>query len=183
MVNGNGNGLHSVPQSPTTREVLWDQSAPDSVRVVKVTTPKMLAEVWPWVRQRLERIKKKDKSAGNWTSEHVRFALLQGMAKPPGSLVELFLAVDEGTVIRGFIVTVVRIDQYLNIPWTLYIWLGSLNRGLMRRFLPWLEEMARERGLSEIKFESGRFGWMGTIGHLPESGFYCESYTFTKELR
>lgn len=183
MNNGNGNGYHLAPQFPTKRDNLWKDSAPDSVQPVKVTSVEMLNEVWPYVRPRLERIKKKDKAAGNWVPEHVRLAIVQGMAKPPTSMVELFVGLDPEGNIHGFIVTVVRVDYYLNLPWTLYIWCGWLNRKLIKQLTPWLEKLARERGLTGIEFESGRFGWMGSIRKLMNAGFYCKHYTYRKEVR
>jgi hypothetical protein len=134
-----------------------------------------------WVKERLEIIKKKDKTA-NWIPEHVRHLIILQFFN--NSRVELYLAIEnESNVIHGFIVTTILIDPYLSIPMTLHIWEGWLNQGLIEKGMAWLENLARERGLTGIEFESGRgLSWMGTL-RKSHSGFQLRKMTFRKEIR
>jgi hypothetical protein len=120
----------------------------------------MLAECWPWVKERLQRIKEKDRSAGHWLPEHVRHRVLQGLFGQ--SMVELYLAVDDDQVLYGFIVTDTLVDPFVNVPLTLWVWAGWGNRAMIR-LLPWLVDLAKKRGLTGIEFDSGRVGWARTI--------------------
>ena len=159
----------------------WQKTVPDSVRPVKVNSIEMLTDVWPYVRDRLEVIKKKDKSTQHWLPEHVRHAVMQGLFGQ--NMTELYVALDTDNSIYGFIVTEVLFDRFVNIPLTLWIWVGWLNREMIDRMTPWLEKIAKERGLTRIEWDSGRFGWLGTVSQLKTAGFRLVKQGFRKEIR
>ena len=105
----NGSNYQASAILPPANHLLWRDEAPDNIRVVRVNNVVELNACWPWVKERLEIIKKKDKSAGNWIPEHVRHLLILQFSN--NSRVELYLAVENETnVLHGFIVTNVLID-------------------------------------------------------------------------
>lgn len=173
----NGNGHLQVDQGTA---VCKEPS--DSTRVVKVENAKMLAQCWSYVEKGLENIKKKDEHAGNWIPKHVRMRIIQGFAKPPQSMVELWLAVDVNNVMHGFIVTDTLVDPFLNLPWTLYIWAGHLNRKQMKRFAPWLKQLALDRGLANIEFDSSRLGWMGALRRMEGLSFQIKTHRYSMRV-
>ena len=113
----------------------------------------MLREAWPWLESKLEEIRKKDKEVDFWMTEHVWQMLLAGLQGR--STYELWLAVNSDGVLEGFIVTYTRFNQYLNLPISMFVWLGWGKR-VMSELLPELEAAARERHLKKIEFSSGR---------------------------
>ena len=182
----NGNGVHSIPSAPIERQrqLRGKEGAPEMVEPVRVTTMAMLNQCWPYVCPRLEWIKRKDKSAGHWSPEHIRFYIQEGLLNPAIRYpVELYVALDKEGVIYGFLAGAVKIDPYIQIPLTYHIWALWLNRAMIERMMPWFDGMVRERGLTGATFESGRIGWMGAIRKLMESGFYCHQYVYRKEIR
>ena len=178
--NGNGNGaMHIEP----IRRTAWRDSIPDAMKVVQVKNVRMLMECWPYVSERIAIIKKKDKNCGNWQPQHVRHMVQEGFSNPAIRYpVELHLALDESGVIYGFIVGYVKIDPYINLPMTYHIWLGWLNRQGIERFAPWLKQRCWEQGLTGVEFESGRFGWMGTLKKLMAAGFVIKQTVYRMEI-
>lgn len=179
----NGNGAHHISTNALASPVRWKDTVPESLRPVRVENIAMLMECWPYVRPRLAWIKEKDKSCGNWTPEHVRFYIQEGLLNPTIRFpVELYLALDERAMIHGFLAGSVVVDPYINVPLKYHIWALWLNRAGINKLLPWFEDMVRQRGLTAIDFETGRLGWMGVTRKLMRSGFYCHLYTFRKEI-
>ena len=185
--NGNGavtSDASSMIEEPIrTKRTRWRNTVPASTRLIRVTTTRGLMECWAYVKERLEIIKKKDKSCGHWLPEHIRHMVQEGIVNSAIRYpAELYLALDGDTNIHGFVVGYTKIDPYINLPLTYHIWITWGNRDGVVRFIPWLEELCRERGLTGVEFESGRFGWMGALRKLPDSGFYVKQTIYRKEV-
>jgi len=161
----------------------WRAMLPESVKVVRVSSMPMLIECWPWVKERLETIKKKDKTCGHWLPEHIRHMVQEGITNRTVRYpVELYLALDESSIIHSFLVGYTKFDPYINVPLTYHIWVAWLNRKGIEQLTPWLDQMCKDRGLTSIEFESGRFGWMGALRKAAKSGFYVKQTVYRKEL-
>lgn len=161
---------------------LWtDQEPPESVQPEKVTKHEDLIRWWPWIRDRLEIIKKKDPThGGHWLPEHIRHAAMLGISGQ--STCEVFVAREEDAL-YAFIITEIIIDRYVHVPMDLHVWAGWLNKSMCHRFLPFIDNLARARGVTRITFQSGRFAWKGTIEALAEGGFSPDSVTYAREVR
>lgn len=160
---------------------VWSKEAPNDITPLKIADMKMLNEVWPYVRARLAAIKKKDKTSRHWIPEHVRNEIQKGLVGQ--STTELYVGVDDSKVLHGFIVTQVCLDPFINVPMTLWVWFAWLNNEMIDRFTPYLENLARERGLTQIEFDTGRFGWAGAIRKLKTSGFYMTRMQYRRDVK
>src|SRR5262245_48754546 len=154
---------------PRKPKVVWSSAAPNDIQPVKIMDLKGLNECWPYVRDRLAVIKAKDKTCRNWIPEHIRNEIQKAFIGQ--STTELFIGLDDSRVIHGFVITQVHIDPFVNVPLILWVWFAWLNQEMIERFMPFLENIARDRGLTEIDFDTGRWGWHGTIRRLKASGF------------
>ena len=179
MEHADGNGAVHTERGHTS----WRETLPVLTKVVHVTTSQGLTECWPYVKERLNIIKKKDKSSGHWLPEHIRHMVQEGFLNPAIRYpVELHLALDDNVAIHGFIVGYTKLDPYINLPLTYHIWVGWGSREGIARFIPWLEAMCKERGLTAVEFESGRFGWMTALSKMPKSGFYLKQTIYRKDI-
>jgi hypothetical protein len=151
-------------------------SAELSAKLVKADF-NMLREAWPWLEPKIEEIRKKDKESDFWTAEHVWQLLLAGLQGR--STHELWLAIDSSTALRGFIVTYTIFNQHINLPVSMFVWLGWGKRSLIRELYPTLKGVARERHLKRIEFSSGRKGWLRAAAR---QGFRIKSMTFCEDL-
>jgi hypothetical protein len=156
-----------------------ERDPPADVKPEKISAHNDLIRIWPWIRDRLVAIKKKDPNAGHWVPEHVRHLLMLGIAGQ--STCELFVA-RRGEKVYAFIVTEITIDRYIHVPTVLHVWAGWLNRSMIEKFLPFLDQLARERGVTRITFETGRFGWQGTIDALADRGFVQSTIIYSREV-
>lgn len=163
-------------------EVSWtDREPPPDVQPEKLATYDEIAKCWPWIRDRLEVIKKKDATgSGHWLPEHIRHQAMLGLGG--GSTCEIFVA-RQGGVLYGFGVTEVLIDRYVQVPMTLHIWAGWLNKTMINKFIPFFDNLARARGVRRITFETGRFGWHGTVKALADGGFAPSTIVYAREVR
>ena len=159
----------------------WSNEAPIDILPKRIANQPELNKVWPYVRERLDVIKKKDKTCRNWVPEHVRNEIVKTFIGQ--STAELFVGMDESEVLHGFIVTQIHVDPFINVPMVLWVWFAWLNNAMIDRFMPYLEDLARERGLTSIEFDTGRFGWPGAIRKLKTRGFYMSRMQFRRDVR
>ena len=151
------------------------QADTERYRLVQIATPEELLAVWPFVKKGIDRIKHRDKSAGSWTHSHVYNGIRFGLptAQPRTTTVELFVAFDAASrEPKGFMVTTPRLDPFANnVPIGVHVWLLYADFDLIMRFLPFLERLGKLNGGDQIRFESGRLGWLGKFGKLLTSAF------------
>jgi GNAT superfamily N-acetyltransferase len=145
-------------------------------KLIRVDAPTLYAH-WPWLERKLSRMKKKDQSGERWTPAHVREGVLKGITGQ--STVELYFSVEADGEISGFMVTYVKIDNFIGLPCALFVWFLYANDGLIQRFLPALEEMARRRYLRQVEFCSTRRGWLRLAG---KGGFEPGPITYRKAV-
>lgn len=159
--------------------VAWNKNAPAEAMPEKIVNPTDLIHYWPWIRDRLDVIKKKDPHAGHWVPEHIRHLAMLGLSG--ASTTEIFIAHRDKTP-YAFIVTEIVIDRYIHVPTVLHVWAGWLSRSMIVSYLPFLDGLARQRGVTRITFETGRIGWRGTIEALGE-GFVAARVVYQREVR
>jgi hypothetical protein len=147
------------------------------MRLVKCPNPAVLKQHWPWIKDRLEIIKKKNKDLLKWTPKHVRQMILSGL----GNLTthELWFAVEEDGILRGFIISYVQNDPFVNLGDSLHVWLGFGNMKIIEKLLPEFEAIARDKDLEGIEFSSPRKAWALKIAKL---GFHMKTITYRKDL-
>lgn len=154
------------------------------LRFVQVSTMDELQAFWPFVRDGIEHIKKRDRSMGHLTPTHVYNGIRFGLptAQPRTTAVELFLAL-EGKIPKAFMVTTPQQDPFRNnIPVGIYVWFLYADFKMLTQFLPELERLGKISGGEEIRFHSGRKGWLRNFGRMTRLGFDLWQYTFRKAL-
>jgi hypothetical protein len=143
--------------------------------MVQIKSLEELMLIWPFVKKGIDRIKHRDKSCGSWTHSHLFNGIRFGLptAQPKTTAVELFVAFDRETKEpKGFMVTTPRLDPFMNnVPCGIHVWLLYANHELIEEFLPALERLGKINGGDEIRFESGRLGWLGKFGKLLSESF------------
>lgn len=119
--------------------------------VVKVTTPEELIDVWPFVRSGLVKIKKRQHvESSGWVPENIRQSIVLGQS-------ELWLVKKDECVV-GFVVTQIMNDPFLNIPYTLFIWMAySVDGGVMETERL-LAEYGRSKGCRRMEALTQRRG-------------------------
>ena len=177
MNNGNGlNGLSNV------KPIRWRPEHDDQVQLIKVQAKEVLDHHWPWVRDRLAVIKKKDKSVDGWQPDHIRIQIVQGLMAPIPYPVELWFGVDSDSAIEGFIVTNTRFDNFVQLPAAWQVWLAWGNKKLLERLAAPFKEIARQRYYPAIEFITGRRGWIHPK-KAAEMGFSIKCITYRMELK
>lgn len=131
--------------------------------IERVTTPERLIEAWPHVRPGLVAIKKRQHTQGHWEPENVRQSIVLGQS-------ELWLVLREDCIV-GFTITQLTNDPFLNIPYSLFIWIAWSRDGGVDEAEWTIEEYARSRGcryLEALTQRKGlarrlaRYGWEET---------------------
>ena len=171
----NGNGLNAA----STKPLRWNPGNDEQATLVKVSQKEVLDHHWPWVRDRLAIIKKKDKSVDGWQPDHIRIAISEGLAGR--SPIELWFGLDADNVIVGFIVTNMRFDPYIQLPVAWVVWLAWANKELLHKLAPAFKEIARQRYYPAIEFITGRRGWIHPK-KAAEMGFEIKCITYRMEL-
>ena len=164
------------------------------LQLIQVKTLDELLGVWSFVKKGIDHIKHRDKSCGSWTHSQIFNAVKFGLptAKQKTTSVELFVAYD--TEPRAFMVTTPHLDPFMNnAPCGIHVWLLYANAEMVEQFLPALERLGKIQGGDQIRFESGRFSWLGRIGNLVERhfetgwmgklGFRVHQIVYTKDIQ
>jgi len=159
--------------------------ATEGYRMVQVTNMDGLLNCWPFVKKGIDRIKARDKSCGSWDHHNIFNAIRFGLptASPRTTAVELHLGVDSSSCMKGFVVTMPKIDPFRNnLPVGIVVWLLYADYRMIEMFLPSLEQLCRQHGGDEIEFQSGRLGWLRNFGRMKRLGFKVVQYKFSKTV-
>ena len=149
---------------------------------------------WPWLRAKLEIVKRKalvaqkrnglTRSYATWIPEQVRMAIIKGLAVQ--NTVELHWVMDEEDgAIDGFVLSSYPFDEFLQAPLTFFIWIGySEKAGLLERVEPLIDQLALDRGCCQIEHISGRMGWFRRQRNLGANygGWKMSQIHYRKEL-
>jgi hypothetical protein len=148
---------------------------------------------WPWLRSKLEIVKKKalvaqkrnglTRSYATWIPEQIRMAIIKGLASQ--NTVELHWVMDEDGAIDGFVLSSYPFDEFLQAPLTFFIWVGySEKAGLLERVEPLIDGLALDRGCIQIEHISGRMGWIRRQRNLglDRGGWKLSQLHYRKEL-
>jgi hypothetical protein len=107
---------------------------------VKKPDPVEWMEMWPYVRQGLEHVKKNTPTV-TWIPE-----------QNSGGC-EFFFCVEEGKGVIGFYIMLPQMDPWLNCALSWLCWIVySSDHGIIDRIEPLAMEQARQRGFSEVRF-------------------------------
>ena len=150
-----------------------------STPTIGPATPATLIESWPWLRECLMRIKRRQGPRSTWRPEHVRDAVNRGQA-------ELWF-VTVGTLPVAFTVTQALTDPFTGIPswlvWMAYADPRSAPRETVARMDAYLERVARERGFATMMAMTARpglarrlerFGWKPVLTTLQKDLYEVE---------
>lgn len=131
----------------------------------KVTDPVLLSHLWPWMREGVLHIRRKNLSSRTtWMPEHVRehvgLGLLNPGLLPTMNRTECFIGHDaEEETLRGFLVCYPLIDPFVQLPLRWFVWMGSMQLDTLEVILPEFRELARSRGYIGWEWSSPRRGW------------------------
>jgi hypothetical protein len=155
-----------------------------------------LRHIWPWLRSKLEIVKHKalvsqrrqglTRSYATWIPEHIRVAIIRGLANPPQNTVELWLVNSQVARADGFFITSCPFDEFIQVQLTLFIWIGYSERaGLLEKCEPFVDRLALDRGCIQIEHVSGRMaGWMKRQASCGNGRVWrLSQMTFRKELQ
>lgn len=168
----------------------------DSELVTFIADPQAFEMSWPFVRQGLARIRKRQDrdhpDRATWRPEHIRAALIEGFqmqAKGAMPITELWLACPREKKLPfpvAFTVTQTTMDPFVHVPLSLFIWCSyhdpkdrsdavtSINSAIAteakRRGYCKLEAMTARLGLAR---RMAKFGWVKTMDCL-ELDLYAE---------
>jgi len=172
------------------------QTSTDALQLLQIKTLDELIGVWPFVKRGIEHIKDRDKTCGSWTTSQIFNAIKFGLPTMPQktTATELFVALDQTTKLKAFMVTTPRLDPFLNnSPCGIHVWLLYANREMVKQFLPQLEQLGKIHGGQRITFESGRPEWLGRWGRaavkmfesgwMGKLGFRIHQFVFVKDIK
>lgn len=121
-------------------------------------------------------------SVSHWLPEHVRMAILAGLAGR--NTVELYFVVDPARGeenVLGFFIVSSQPDEFAQVPLVMTVWMVWARPGhgyLVDMLLPYVERLAIERGCVELQHVSGRMGHM-----RKPRGFRVSQYVYRKEVQ
>lgn len=146
--------------------VVWSPAV--TTTHVRAATLDDIPKCWPFIRDALLRIKRRQRHQSGWTPQHVHAALMAGRA-------ELWLSFLEECLV-GFTVTQVLLDPFLNAATGLFVWFAHKDPHIVCDAIPamdaFLERVARDRGyeyLEALTARKGlarrleRYGWRGVL--------------------
>lgn len=166
------------------------RKAEPAYAVTCVATPPHLIDVWPFVRNGLAQIKRRQErdhpGRSTWTPEHVlhaiRTALLSGITpQHPWPVTQLWMAWDADAP-RAFAVTQTATDPWLNVTNGLFVWMAYAEpsaRGAVAVLDAELERIARERGYTHMTALTARRGLARRMAKL---GWYAPMTCLQKDL-
>ncbi|HUO03670.1 MAG TPA: hypothetical protein VMU16_00605 [Candidatus Binataceae bacterium] len=139
---------------------------------LEIVTFATLNKLWPWIHEGVTRIKKKDEHTDPWTPSHVRAAVERGLrGEQPCQLWfvkerDREILSKDGTIVEqpiGFLVATGYPDNYLSVPYTLWVWLAVGKPLVSRKYLAGvvkeLKEYGRSLGFNRIRWATGRMNW------------------------
>ena len=131
----------------------------------KLTSPDLLACLWPWMREGLVHIRRKNYSSRTtWLPEHVRDQIALGITNPQMlpqfNRTECFIGHNEDDEsLHGFLVTYPLVDPFVSLTLSWFVWMASIQFDTLNHILPEFEELARSRGYRRWEWTSPRPGW------------------------
>lgn len=154
----------------------------DGLHLCQINRPDQLIELWPWMKEQIEKLRTKNPPRQHWLPEHVRIQILQGIANQ--NAVECFVAHNIGSArepesLHGMIIVHPLIDPFVNLPLTWFVWLGIIEPKVLERLLPEFEQLARARGYLHWKWTTSRKGWARRAAKF---GAKVVEYALEKEL-
>ena len=134
---------------------------------------------WKEIRPGLLKVKEKDESSGHWEPEHVR-KLLEAGAQ--GLLFcQCHMVVKEGKPV-GFVILRIFPDEFTQVPYDLFVWIGHSDDPKCVDWVfnsEYLENLAKDMGLSGVMWVSGREGWGKRASRY---GFDMKQIVFRKKV-
>lgn len=130
----------------------------EELHLDKITSNDTLMTLWPWMREGLLYIKRRNSPQSLWLPEHVRLEIQKGFVGQ--SSCECFIGhVGTDDTVLGFVVAYPLIDPFVNLPLAWHVWMGNLGWGNIMTLLPEFEELARARGYRRWQWGSARKSW------------------------
>ena len=133
--------------------------AHDGCHLDRVTQNETLMRIWPWMRESLLYIKRRNSPTSHWLPEHVRVEIQKGFVGQ--NAVECFVGHDaKADVLQGFMVCYPLVDPFVNLPLVWHVWMASIAiEGFDGIYLRDFERLATERGYRHWQFGSSRRAW------------------------
>jgi hypothetical protein len=134
-----------------------------ALRLVKADALQV-RKLWKYVRTGCAIVKTKTERLGDdvgWTPEHVRFQL--DLHFENRSTCELWLIQDGEAYVRGFLVTLIGMSPYLQIPESLLVWVAYTDKPIGGRnaqaIVKQVEDYAQCRGVKYVDGYTNRNEW------------------------
>jgi len=131
----------------------------------KILAPDLLGHLWPWMREGLAHIRRKNLSSRTtWLPEHVRDQIALGLTNPQllpqFNRTECFIGHNaDDDALQGFLVMYPLVDPFVTLPLAWFVWMASIHPHTLAHILPEFEALARERGYRRWEWTSPRAGW------------------------
>lgn len=131
----------------------------DELHLDKVVNNDMLMMLWPWMREGLLNIKRRNTPTALWLPEHVRVEIQKGFLGQ--NACECFIGHigGERDTAEGFFVAYPLVDPFVNLPLTWFVWMGNLGFGHIPSALAEFEALGRARGYRRWQWGSPRKAW------------------------
>jgi hypothetical protein len=152
----------------------------DGLHICRINRIEQLAALWPWMKQELIHLRKKNAVRSHWLPEHVRQEIIKGLAG--NNLVECFVAHDvraEAEYARGLLVCYPQVDPFIGLALTWFVWLGVWGPDITDALISEFDDMARARGFTSWEWGTSRKGW---ARRMEKHGVSLVEYRLVKEL-